>query len=54
MINNQFAKDVDAGLSTFPKKLSSKYFYDDAGDKIFSEDNGNAQLLRHQGRVSGP
>jgi L-histidine N-alpha-methyltransferase len=37
MINNQFAKDVDAGLSTFPKKLSSKYFYDDAGDKIFQK-----------------
>jgi len=33
----QFAKDVDEGLSSNPKKLSSKYFYDDHGSRIFQE-----------------
>jgi L-histidine Nalpha-methyltransferase len=31
----QFATDVLAGLSATPKKLSSKYFYDEVGDKLF-------------------
>jgi dimethylhistidine N-methyltransferase len=35
--NKEFAKEVLEGLSTKPKKLSSKYFYDDLGDKIFQE-----------------
>lgn len=30
-----FAKDIDKGLSASPKCLSSKYFYDEAGDKLF-------------------
>lgn len=30
-----FAKDIDLGLSSKPKTLSSKYFYDEAGDKLF-------------------
>ncbi|MBW6497007.1 MAG: L-histidine N(alpha)-methyltransferase [Bacteroidales bacterium] len=34
---NQFAKDVLAGLSSEPKYLLSKYFYDDRGSKIFQE-----------------
>ena len=33
----QFKKDVDAGLSAQPKHLSSKYFYDDNGSRIFME-----------------
>lgn len=33
----QFLADVTAGLSTSPKRLSSKYFYDANGDKIFQE-----------------
>ncbi|HNP19155.1 MAG TPA: L-histidine N(alpha)-methyltransferase [Fulvivirga sp.] len=32
---NQFAKDVLDGLSATPKRLSSKYFYDEIGDKLF-------------------
>lgn len=34
-VNLQFAKDVDTGLSARPKYLSSQYFYDAKGDKIF-------------------
>lgn len=30
-----FKKDVIAGMSSNPKKLSSKYFYNEAGDKLF-------------------
>lgn len=32
---SDFARDVFLGLSQQPKWLSSKYFYDDEGDKIF-------------------
>ncbi len=31
----QFAQDVHEGLTSVPKKLSSKYFYDAAGDELF-------------------
>lgn len=34
---NQFAKDVLDGLSTTPKTLSSKYFYDKKGDQLFQQ-----------------
>jgi L-histidine N-alpha-methyltransferase len=34
---NQFAKDVLDGLSANPKRLSSKYFYDENGDKLFQQ-----------------
>ncbi|MEM7369403.1 MAG: L-histidine N(alpha)-methyltransferase [Bacteroidota bacterium] len=34
---NSFAKDVDSGLSASPKSLSSKYFYDDEGSRIFQQ-----------------
>jgi L-histidine N-alpha-methyltransferase len=30
-----FSRDIDNGLSAHPKTLSSKYFYDQAGDKLF-------------------
>ncbi len=33
----QFAADVLAGLSATPKYLSSKYFYDDEGSRLFQE-----------------
>lgn len=33
----QFAEDVDDGLSQSQKKLSSKYFYDEKGDALFVE-----------------
>lgn len=33
----QFAADVLAGLSAEPKYLSSKYFYDDEGSRLFQE-----------------
>ena len=36
-MNNQFAKDVTKGLSSKNKYLSSKYFYDDVGSRIFQE-----------------
>lgn len=32
-----FAADVFHGLTSYPKKLSSKYFYDEKGDKLFQE-----------------
>lgn len=34
---NSFAEDVDKGLSSDPKFLSSKYFYDDEGSRLFQE-----------------
>jgi dimethylhistidine N-methyltransferase len=34
---SQFHKDVYKGLTDFPKHLSSKYFYDAKGDKLFQE-----------------
>ena len=34
-MNEQFKKDVLAGLSSSPKFLSSKYFYDEIGDELF-------------------
>ena len=34
---NQFAADVLDGLSAEPKHLSSKYFYDDEGSRLFQE-----------------
>ncbi len=33
----QFAEDVLAGLASTPKSLSSKYFYDDEGTRLFQE-----------------
>lgn len=34
---SQFAEDVLAGLSSTPKSLSSRYFYDDEGSRLFME-----------------
>lgn len=34
---SQFAEDVLTGLSSTPKSLSSKYFYDDEGTRLFQE-----------------
>ncbi|MDH3493645.1 MAG: L-histidine N(alpha)-methyltransferase [Acidobacteriota bacterium] len=34
---DSFARDVLEGLSASPKKLSSKYFYDDEGSRLFVE-----------------
>src|SRR5437764_6421634 len=34
---SQFATDVLQGLSAQPKHLSSKYFYDDEGSRLFQE-----------------
>jgi len=34
---SQFAEDVLEGLSSTPKHLSSKYFYDDEGSRLFQE-----------------
>lgn len=36
-MDKQFLEDVIRGLSSSPKTLSSKYFYDDAGDKLFQQ-----------------
>lgn len=33
--SEQFAKDVKEGLSKTPKSLSSKYFYDETGSRLF-------------------
>jgi uncharacterized SAM-dependent methyltransferase len=32
-----FAVDVEAGLTKYPKALSSKYFYDAIGDRLFQD-----------------
>lgn len=34
---NKFLQEVLAGLKDSPKHLSSKYFYDEAGDKLFQQ-----------------
>ncbi|WP_235298016.1 L-histidine N(alpha)-methyltransferase [Portibacter marinus] len=34
---SEFEKDVERGLTSQPKRLSSKYFYDDEGSRIFQE-----------------
>lgn len=36
-MNTQFSRDVKEGLTATPKSLSSKYFYDEAGDRIFQD-----------------
>ncbi len=36
-INMAFKKEVFEGLTAFPKYLSSKYFYDKKGDKLFQD-----------------
>lgn len=36
-IDTIFAKDIADGLARTPKKLSSKYFYNKKGDKLFQE-----------------
>lgn len=36
-VHTEFAKDTLKGLSATPKFLSSKYFYDDRGSKIFQD-----------------
>ena len=33
----QFAADVFHGLTSYPKKISSKYFYDEKGDELFQQ-----------------
>src|SRR5690606_27372341 len=35
--NTAFKKEVLEGLTAFPKYLSSKYFYDKTGDKLFQD-----------------
>ena len=35
--HDAFAEDVQAGLSSAPKYLSSKYFYDDEGSRLFQK-----------------
>ena len=36
-MGEQFEKDVINGLSSQPKRLPSKYFYDKAGDRLFQQ-----------------
>lgn len=36
-MDKQFLEDVKTGLTSNPKFLSSKYFYDEAGDKLFQK-----------------
>ena len=36
-MQNNFAMDVDEGLSATPKSLASQYFYDDNGSRIFQQ-----------------
>src|SRR5699024_8195638 len=34
---SKFAEDVWKGLTQYPKRLSSKYIYDEKGDKLFQD-----------------
>lgn len=34
-MQHSFKKDIEEGLSSIPKQLSSRYFYDDDGSKLF-------------------
>ncbi|UJH68280.1 L-histidine N(alpha)-methyltransferase [Allomuricauda sp. SCSIO 65647] len=36
-LNTDFAQEVREGLTDYPKHLSSKYFYDEVGDKLFQD-----------------
>ena len=36
-LETQFEKDVYQGLTEYPKHLSSQYFYDEKGDKLFQD-----------------
>ncbi|MDJ0728649.1 MAG: L-histidine N(alpha)-methyltransferase [Crocosphaera sp.] len=36
-LNNYFGKDIKEGLSQRPKKIPSKYFYDDHGSQLFEQ-----------------
>ena len=36
-MDSSFARDVEEGLSASPKWLSSQYFYDDNGSRIFQQ-----------------
>ncbi|MEN8789044.1 MAG: L-histidine N(alpha)-methyltransferase [Flavobacteriaceae bacterium] len=36
-LRTEFAEEVYNGLTEFPKHLSSKYFYDERGDRLFQE-----------------
>lgn len=36
-INEEFAREVEAGLTASPKRLSSKYFYDSKGSALFAQ-----------------
>jgi dimethylhistidine N-methyltransferase len=36
-LNQEFLEHIKQGLSSKPKSLSSKYFYDDVGSRIFQE-----------------
>ncbi|MUH36316.1 L-histidine N(alpha)-methyltransferase [Zobellia amurskyensis] len=37
LFETQFEEDVHTGLTDFPKHLSSKYFYDEKGDRLFQD-----------------
>ncbi|MDT0605588.1 L-histidine N(alpha)-methyltransferase [Croceitalea rosinachiae] len=37
VLNSAFEEEVYEGLMAFPKYLSSKYFYDEIGDKLFQD-----------------
>lgn len=36
-MNDQFSQDILEGLTSTPKYLSSKYFYDEKGDELFQQ-----------------
>lgn len=37
VLETQFEQDVRKGLTEYPKHLSSQYFYDETGDKLFQD-----------------
>ncbi len=36
-VDDEFAADVRAGLTQFPKRLSSRFFYDAEGSRLFQQ-----------------
>lgn len=36
-LSTEFAREVREGLTDYPKHLSSKYFYDEVGDRLFQD-----------------
>ena len=48
------ARDVRAGLSSYPKELAPKYFYDERGSQLFEQITELRRVLPDPGRAGDP